>query len=77
LGNDLGGRAEARCIMAEVAHEAEAAPEGTPIEPALTDGIEDHALMTSEPQTEPEPEEIATEEATVEASAPESAAEKT
>ncbi|MGO7034990.1 ATP-binding protein [Rhizobium ruizarguesonis] len=77
IGHDaasLGPPAEA---IAEVAHEAEAEPEEAPIEPALTDGIEDRALMTSEPLTEPAPEEIATEQATGEASAPESAAEKT
>ncbi|NEJ07078.1 PAS domain S-box protein [Rhizobium leguminosarum] len=77
IGHDaasLGPPAEA---IAEVAHEAEAEPEEAPIEPALMDGIEDRALMTSEPLTEPAPEEIATEQATGEASAPESAAEKT
>ncbi|MGO7208356.1 PAS domain-containing sensor histidine kinase, partial [Rhizobium ruizarguesonis] len=77
IGHDaasLGPPAEA---IAEVAHEAEAEPEEAPIEPALTDGIEDRALMTSEPLTEPAPEEIATEQATGEASAPESDAEKT
>ncbi|WP_392710073.1 ATP-binding protein [Rhizobium ruizarguesonis] len=77
IGHDAASLGPPAETIAEGVHEAEAAPEGAPIEPALTDGIEDRALTTSEPQTEPAPEEIATEEATVEASAPESAAEKT
>ncbi|MGO6829616.1 ATP-binding protein [Rhizobium ruizarguesonis] len=77
IGHDAASLGPPAETITEVAHEAETAPEEAPIEPALTDGIDDQALTTSEPLTEPAPEEIATEEATVEASAPESAAEKT
>ncbi|TAV36131.1 PAS domain S-box protein [Rhizobium ruizarguesonis] len=77
IGHDAASLGPPAETITEVAHEAETALEAAPIEPALTDGIEDQALTTSEPPTEPAPEEIATEEATFEASAPESAAEKT
>ncbi|MGO6842263.1 ATP-binding protein [Rhizobium ruizarguesonis] len=63
IGHDAASLGPPAETIAEVAHEAEAEPEEAPIEPALTDGIEDRALMTSEPLTEPAPEEIATEPA--------------
>ncbi|QIO44911.1 PAS domain S-box protein [Rhizobium leguminosarum bv. trifolii] len=63
IGHDAASLGPPAETIAEVAHEAEAEPEEAPIEPALTDGIEDRALTTSEPLTEPAPEEIATEPA--------------
>ncbi len=73
IGHDAASLGPPAETIAEVVDEAETALEEPPIEPALTQEVEDQA-----PETEPAPapEEIATEQVAIETPAQESAAEK-
>ncbi|MDR9812693.1 ATP-binding protein [Rhizobium hidalgonense] len=77
VGHDAASLGPVTETIGDVAHEAPAAHDEVPSEPALTDEVEDQTLAASEPQRQSEPEEIAAEQASGEAPFQQSVSENT
>ncbi|AHG44145.1 histidine kinase [Rhizobium leguminosarum bv. trifolii CB782] len=77
VGHDAASLGPVTETIGDVAHEAPAAHDEVPSEPALTDEDEDQTLAASEPRRQSEPEEIAAEQASGEAPFQQSVSENT